>query len=132
MNQIIEAFSATRKWSKIVAIVFIVAFVLQILNMVMTIANGQALIAILNLIISLFMYLMPGLALLKYAGYVRRAEDNISDPITNLEDACEQQAKFFRYVGIISVVVIVLAVIGILAAIALPAYQNYIIRAGGL
>lgn len=124
MNQIIEAFSANKKWSKIVGILFIVNFVLQVLGSFIPEEGASVTMMfsaiVLTVLIGIFLYLIPGLSLVKYAGLIKSVEENQVDPITGLEDACEQQAKFFKYLGVLSLIIIILTVIGVIIAIVVP------------
>lgn len=111
MENIIQAFSDTRKWAKVLGIVFIVSFVLNLLSL-----------SILSIIIAVATNLVPGILLLRYSGHVKDIEEANSPALDEIESACIAQGKFFRYMGIMAIVMVVVAIIGIIAAIAIPSY----------
>ena len=67
-------------------------------------------------------YIPPGVFLYRTASAIRRM--NTGDPTTALEDALKNQKSFWRFVGILSLVGIAIAVlafiVGVLAAILVP------------
>lgn len=111
MENIIQAFSDTRKWAKILGIVFIVSFALNLLSL-----------SIVSIVTAAVTSLIPGIMLLRYSGHVKEIEELSPPVIDEIEAACVAQGKFFKYMGIMAIVMIVIAVIGIVAAIAIPGY----------
>lgn len=108
MDYLISTFSEGRKWAKILGIILIAMFILQGLTLF---TAGIA--AIFGVIIAALLYLMPGLMLVKYAKAVEKAE-NGNDPISEIEEACLRQGKYFQFVGIavaIAMVVMIVAVV---------------------
>jgi len=67
-------------------------------------------------------YIPPGVFLYRTASAIKRM--NTGDPTTALEDALKNQKSFWRFVGILSLVGIAIAVlafiVGVLAAILVP------------
>lgn len=133
MNHIVESFVGSRKWAKIVAVFFMVMFALQVLSGFVSFLSGLpgVIMGIIMIAMGVFFYLLPGLYLQRYAGAVAEAEENVDNPVVELEEACLQQGKYFKLIGIVTLVMIILAVVGgILMAIAMPAYIDYLGRAG--
>jgi Na+/melibiose symporter-like transporter len=66
-------------------------------------------------------YILLGVYLVKYSSAIARllAGGHTAD----LEDALDQQRKFWKLAGILAVIAIVLMVIGMVAAIAIPAFM---------
>lgn len=113
MDYLISTFSDGRKWAKIVGIIFIVMFALQLFS---GISGGGIFALLISAVIGVLIYLLPGLMLLKYAKAVDNAESS-TDPVSDLEEACIQQGKYFQFVGIAAAIALVLFVIGIVMAL---------------
>lgn len=73
------------------------------------------------------LYIFPGLYLIKYSTAIGRLIS--SGQSHDLEDALHQQRKFWKFVGVLFIVMMVLGIVGVIAAIALPAYM---MASGGL
>lgn len=112
MDYLISTFSDGRKWAKIVGIIFIVMFALQLFSGI----SGGLFALLISAVIGVLIYLLPGLMLLKYAKAVDNAESS-TDPVSDLEEACIQQGKYFQFVGIAAAIALVLFVIGIVMAL---------------
>ncbi len=132
MQTMIDAFIANRKWSKILSVLMIILFVMSILGEFGSVLSSSIVNSNVNmtrlsvkLFTNTFFYVIPAIALWNYAKEVKKAEDS-SDPISHLEDACEQQAKYFKVLGITTLVLTVIVVIGIGAALILPMYASYV------
>ncbi|PID66029.1 MAG: hypothetical protein CR975_05195 [Gammaproteobacteria bacterium] len=117
MQQIIEAFIATKKWSKILATLLLVSFALTLVNIFYDFQSVFQ--ALLQIAVNCCFYLIPGLVLWNYANHIQQAENN-THPISELEDACGQQAKYFKVLGIAVLVMIVFIIIVFSAAIFFP------------
>ncbi len=104
MQTMIDVFVSNRKWSKTLSVLMIITFFFNIISYI-TDPKGIALVVSMNI----FFYLVPAIALWRYAKLVTQAE-NSSEPIGYLEEACEQQAKHFKVLGIMSIIVVVLSV----------------------
>ena len=63
-------------------------------------------------------YIFPGLFLIKYSSAIGRLLG--SGQAQDMEDALIQQRKFWKFMGVFFVIFLVLMVVGIIAAIALP------------
>jgi hypothetical protein len=65
-----------------------------------------------------FFYFMPSLYLFKYASAIASAE--VSHSSEDIATAVGYQKSFWKFVGIIALIITVIMVVGILAAIVLP------------
>jgi len=74
---------------------------------------------ILNIVMA-FLYLMPALYLFRYASSIARIQDGGNTMA--LESALLNQKSFWKFVGIITLVFLVVSIFGIAAAIAIPAF----------
>lgn len=72
-------------------------------------------------------YIFPGWFLIKYSSAIGRLLG--SGQARDLEDALHQQRKFWKLIGILIIVMLVFVVLGIIAAITLPALM---LARGGL
>lgn len=115
MENMIQAFSDTRKWAKILGIIFIVSFVFNLLT-----------ISIPSIIVAVVANLIPGILLIRYSQAVKEVEEAIGSATDELEQACIRQGTYFKYMGILSVIMVVLFVLGVVAAIALPSYMAFL------
>ena len=67
------------------------------------------------------LYVFPALYLVKYSSAIGRL---VSDGrAADMEEALHQQRKFWKFVGVLMLIVMVFAVIGMVAAIALPMWM---------
>ncbi|PID65634.1 MAG: hypothetical protein CR977_00715 [Gammaproteobacteria bacterium] len=114
MDYLVTLMGDGRKWAKIVGILFIIMFLLQLLSLFFSTDMSEVFITI----ISSLLYLVPGVMLLKYNKAVEKAE-NGQDMAADIEDACLAQAKYFQFVGIAAAVGIVIMIIAIVAMVAL-------------
>ncbi|MBS9781840.1 MAG: hypothetical protein KGV56_05030 [Gammaproteobacteria bacterium] len=136
MQAMIEAFVASRKWSKILSVLMIIIFIMTLLRELVNMfalasVGGTTVLGLsfgaffVQFFINIFFYLIPAFALWGYAKEVKKAEES-DYPISHLEDACGKQAKYFKVLGITSLVLIIISLIGIGAALILPMYASYV------
>ena len=134
---ILEQLRRTRPWVLLVAIVFLIFALLMILigvgmmagsatfmgtNPELQAAGGAAMLkgmGIGYILMSLLFYLLPSVLLFRYAGAISKAVSTAD--ATEAEIAISRQASFWKFVGIMVLIGVVLTVIGIIAAIAIPA-----------
>ena len=74
------------------------------------------------ILMSLLVYLFPGLFLSRYASAIRRLR--LSQSALALEDALKNQKSFWRYVGIMTAIMLITAVLGVLAAVFIAAFMS--------
>jgi len=65
------------------------------------------------------LYFVPSLYLFKYASAIGRLRDGSQEA---LEDALLYQKSFWKFIGILTLVMLVIVLLGIIAAIALPIF----------
>jgi uncharacterized membrane protein len=65
------------------------------------------------------LYIFPALYLIKYSSAIGRLVSGGQE--ADMEAALHQQRKFWKFVGVLALIGTVLSVVGIVAAIALPA-----------
>jgi len=134
---ILEQLRRTRPWVLLVAIVFLIFALLMILIGVAMLAGGSTFMGsspemqaiggtgmiqgmgVGYILMSLLFYLLPSILLFRYAGAISKAVN--SADASEAEIAISRQASFWKFVGIIVLIGIVLTIIGIIAAIAIPA-----------
>lgn len=74
-------------------------------------------------ILMAILYFFPSLFLFKYASSIGRLLD--SGGSEEMETALQHQKSFWRFAGIFSLVFVIIGLLGIVAAIAIPAYMAY-------
>lgn len=121
-----SALAGTKPWVRLCSILLFVSAALMIVVgglagvMGAVALGGGAETAVLAIVYPLMglLYLIPALYLFRYAtrigDYLTGGQD------VQLELALDAQRSFWKFVGILSVIMIVLAVLGIIAAIAIP------------
>lgn len=128
--------AATQPWVRLVSILGFLSAALMIVSGVVAGIAGVALtgdsgMAALGLIYPLMgiLYIIPSVYLFKYASriadYVRGGQE------IQLEMALDSQRSFWKFVGVLAVVSIVLMILGIAAAILIPAFLRASQAAGG-
>jgi hypothetical protein len=83
-------------------------------------AGMMAGLGIVYLVLAL-LYIFPALYLLKYSSSIGRFVG--SGRAGDLEDALQQQRKFWKFVGVLAIVMMVMFVLGMIAAIAIPVFM---------
>ena len=76
-------------------------------------------LGIVYFLMSVLFYLIPSILLFRFAGGISKAV-NSADAFET-EEALRKQAGFWKYVGVFTLILLVISVIGIVAAIAVPA-----------
>jgi hypothetical protein len=121
---VIRALAGTRPWVRLVAVLMLLGSGLGLAGSLMVLVTGgragmgaagpTAVVQILMFVL----YVIPAWFLLKYAGAI--GAFLTGGTVEQLETALGYQKSFWKFVGILSLVMIVLAVLGIVAAILLP------------
>lgn len=132
---ILEQLQRSRLWILIVAIAFLLLALFTIIAGVSMLAGSsfmtgspemQAIgnvglfkgLGITYILMSVLFYLIPSILLFRYAGAISKAV-NSADAFET-EEALRKQAGFWKYVGIFTLIMLILGAIGIIAAIAVP------------
>ena len=127
-----EALRGTKGWVKLVGIALYIGAAFTVLAMAMVIFGTGAMggmkqgampfammIAMSGFyVVVAAIYIFLGMYLLNYSKAIGRLL--IDDQVNTLEAALQAQQKFWRLAGILVVVMLVVSVLGILAAIAIP------------
>jgi hypothetical protein len=130
-----EALRGTKGWVKLVGVLFFVGAVFTALGAVAAFAmpammgagkggmpmGAMAFMALLYVGIAL-VYVFLGLYLLNYSGAIGRLL--VDGQAASMETALQSQQKFWRLAGIIALVMVVISVLGIVAAIAIPMFMR--------
>ena len=121
-----RALAGTQPWVKLVSILMFVGSGIGLAGAVFTMTlgarrglPGSTAMALVQMLLCLI-YLFPASLLFRYGGAINTflLEGKTSD----LETALERQRSFWKFVGVLALIAVVLAVVGILAAILIPAY----------
>jgi hypothetical protein len=126
-NDMINSMRSTKPWTRLVAILgFIVVGLCALIGILMVfggrlISHGDGMSSVLAGIMYIIMsalYFVPSLYLLRYSSAVDKFVINLM--ASDMELALAYQRSFWKYVGIFSIVMIIISIIGIVAAIAIP------------
>ena len=133
-GEMIEALRGTKSWVMLIGVLMFVAAVFTVLAAVMMmfgsavmVGKGQPMppgvflgIGIVYLVTAAIDFFL-GLYLVKYGSAIGRLL--ASGQSSDMEDALNHQRKFWKLGGILALIMIVMFVIGIVAAIAIPSYM---------
>jgi hypothetical protein len=129
-DAMLEAMRGTKPWVLLIGIVLIISAVFMLLATLGIIgasaigagAMGEqtgmmigvgSMYAVMSII-----YIMMGVYLFKYSSSIGRLLQSAS--VVDMEDALHSQRKFWKIAGVITAIMLVLMVLGIIAAIAIP------------
>jgi hypothetical protein len=126
-DNMVNALRATRPWTMLLAILGFISIALMLVGGVLLMFTsmlmpGKAgfastLTGILYLVIAL-VYFIPALYLLRYSSAIERFMSSGLE--ADLESALSSQKSFWKFVGMLSLIGIVLTIVGIVAAIMIP------------
>ena len=132
-DTMIDAMRGTKPWVLLIGIVLIISAVFMILGTLGIIvastigmaslgAEAGAILGI-GVVYALMsiIYIMMGIYLFKYSSAIGRLLQSAN--VIDMEEALDSQRKFWKIVGIITAVMLVLMVLGFIAAIAIPLLQ---------
>jgi hypothetical protein len=133
LNHINDALQSTRPWTRFLSILgFIAAAILILSGIAMMLGKnffskstdtpGLMLIGILNVAVSIF-YLIPSIWLYKYSSAISRFLGG--GAATELGNALVYQKSFWKYVGILILISMFVAILGILAAVLIPSLFRF-------
>jgi len=128
LNYINNALRATRPWTRLLSILGFIFVAVSILSGLALFFGRRFLPAaaetppllltgIINIAASIF-YLIPSIWLFKYSSAISRFLGG--GGAIELGNALTYQKSFWKFVGIITLIVIIIAIVGILAAIFIP------------
>ena len=131
----IESLEKTKPWAQILAILGFIGVLLTVLSGVINLIGFSqfqqhgpkgpfpfAGLAIANILIGL-LYFFPSYFLLKYATSIGRLLDGGGQ--YSMEEALSYQKSFWKFVGILGLIIIGIALLGIAAAIIIPMYVHF-------
>ena len=132
-SEMIEAMRGTKPWVLLIGIVLVISAALMLLGslgmigtaglapaemggtgMIFGMAAGYALFAVIYIFLAIY--------LIKYNSAIGRLVQ--SSAVPDMEEALTVQRKFWKLAGILTLVMVVLSVLGIIAAIAIPFYMG--------
>ena len=134
-GDMIEAMRGTKGWVLLIGILTMIGAVFMVLGAIGMMLGGvfmgaagagappagmMAGLGIVYLVLAL-LYIFPALYLLKYSTSIGRFVG--SGRAGDLEDALQQQRKFWKFVGVLAIVMMVMFVLGMIAAIAIPVFM---------
>lgn len=119
----------TGPWTRFLSIIgFITVGIMLLVGLVMVLGlsflprgTGGPAMAFMGIfyMASSLLYLFPSLYLFKYASAVKRLRESGQSAV---EDALLYQKSFWKFVGIVTIIAMIFAVLGVIAAIALPVF----------
>lgn len=129
-NVMIDAMRGTKPWVLLIGIVLIISSVFMVIatvGMIIATTIGMGVngpetapligVAVMYGVFSVI-YIMMGVYLFKYSSAIGRLIH--SGSTANMEDALHSQRKFWKMAGIITVIMLILMVLGFVAAMAIP------------
>lgn len=130
-DEMIESLRGTKGWVLLVGIMSLIGAAFMVLggigilfsSALMSGAAGGPSAAMLTgmgvgYIVLAVIYIFPGLFLIKYSSAIGRLLS--SGQAQDMEDALNQQRKFWKLIGVLFLIFVVLFVVGMIAAISLP------------
>jgi hypothetical protein len=124
----LESLRGTRRWVKFVSVLLMVSAAFTVfgglmINMIegpgQTLSGGMRVIASALYTLVGIVYAVLAMYLWGYGRAITRLDDELAQE--HIEDALDQQRKFWRLVGLMAALFVSIAVLSIVAAIAIPA-----------
>ncbi|MGD0021890.1 MAG: DUF5362 family protein [Smithellaceae bacterium] len=125
-DQMINSMPSIKSWTKFLSImgfigtgfmVLLGIFVIFAGNLIPKAANIPAVMGIFYIVAAIF-YLIPSVYLFKYSSAIGRFLGTKSE--FEMESALSYQKSFWKFLGILCLIGIIIAIIGIIAAIVIP------------
>jgi hypothetical protein len=127
-DSMIQSMRQTRPWVMLFAVLIFISLGFMVLGAIGMMVGGAFMpqteggpplmvMAVIYLVMAL-LYFFPALFLVRYAGAIGRLTS--SRAAGDLEAALAHQKSFWKFVGIVTLVAIVIAILGVVAAIAIP------------
>ena len=130
-DEMIDAMRGTKPWVLLIGIVLIISAAFMLIGTIgimiastvgMAAAEAGPLIGVAVMYgVMGIIYVMMGVYLFKYSSAIGRLLQSVS--VIDMEEALQSQRKFWKIAGIITAVMLVLMVLGFIAAIAIPMLQ---------
>ena len=130
-QEVIDKLAGTKPWVTLIAVLFYISAGFMILGGVIMMAAGGAIDAAAGgasfigagvlgfiYIVSALLYFLPALYLSRYGSRINALVNNPEE--SQLVEAMEQQRKFWKFAGILCIIMLAFMVLGMLAAIAIP------------
>lgn len=136
-DNMLESLRRTKPWVRFLSILGFISVVFVLLGAVAMLLGGGALMmqgdagqevpAFLPMLMAgvyvlmAILYFFPSLYLFKYASAIGALLENGGS--ADMEDALARQKSFFKFYGVLVLVMIIVGVLGMIAAIAIPAFM---------
>lgn len=132
-NTMIDAMRGTKPWVLLIGIVLIISAAFMLLGTIGMVISSFVGMASMGTDAGVFIgvgamyavmaivYILMGVYLFKYSSAIGRLLQSAT--VADMEDALNSQRKFWKIAGIITAVMLVLMVIGFVAAMAIPFLQ---------
>lgn len=127
-NHMIDSMRSTRPWAMFLSVLgfisvgfmVIAAMGIMVLGSVLPqhIDGFPAVLMGALYIFMSFFYLVPAIYLFRYSSAIGRFLDSMT--ASEMESALSYQKSFWKFVGIVAIIMFVFAILGIIAAIAIP------------
>ena len=127
-SHMVDSMRSTRPWAMFISILgfitvgfmLLAAIVIMVLGSVLPqeIDGFPAVLMGIMYIIMSFFYLVPSIYLFRYASAIGSFLDTMSE--SEMESALSNQKSFWKFIGILGIVMIAFAILGVIAAIVIP------------
>ncbi|UTW45996.1 hypothetical protein KFE80_03595 [bacterium SCSIO 12696] len=135
-QQLIEKLSGTRPWVMLIAVMLYISAGFMVLAGVVMMVAGTAISGAANTagvigtgvmgfiyIVFALLYIFPAIYLSRYGSRINALINNPDE--NNLIDAIEQQRKFWKFAGIVTIIMLAFMVLVAIAAIAIPMMTTF-------
>ena len=127
-SHMIDSMRSTRPWTMFLSIVGFISVGFMVLAAMIIMVVGSvltqhfdgfpaALMGIMYIVMSFF-YLVPSIYLFRYSSAIGRFLDSMA--ASEMESALAYQKSFWKFLGIVAIIMMAFAILGIVAAIAIP------------
>ena len=127
-SHMVDSMRSTRPWAMFISILgfitvgfmLLAAIVIMVLGSVLPqeIDGFPAVLMGIMYIIMSFFYLVPSIYLFRYTSAIGSFLDTMSE--SEMESALSNQKSFWKFIGILGIVMIAFAILGVIAAIVIP------------
>ncbi|HEY8102602.1 MAG TPA: DUF5362 family protein [Burkholderiaceae bacterium] len=134
-DEMVSALRGTKGWVRLFGILMFIGAAFMVIGGIGMILGGSMMgaggkgmpkgmllgMGIMYFVMAAF-YIFPATYLVKYASAIERLVSG--GRTVDMESALEHQRKFWQFVGVLAVIMMVVMMVGIVAAIALPMYAR--------